>query len=307
MEYKNTYHNIDTILSFKITGQINEDNYNKFSKITDYYLKKIITSYDLINILIKLSNLFSLFKDNLIVVNYNDDKNTFNLKYKDNKLFYYYKTKIINNKSLEIKYQNNKFEITEPDPSLYQEGHEEKDYEEIARTIINEIETYKSLKELKETKVEISDEIKEFYGLYKLFFKEEASLLDTRIYLKATCMYFIIENILGVNYFDGYYLKNNIISNFNIDTLVYNYLELVNIKNFDIEIDKRVGTIGYKIRQYFKDNFNKLLEFTNYLYNRELNIEKENIEFENLINDIHYNLEAYKRNVKRKKYLTRFN
>ena len=298
MEYNNTYHNIDTIISFKIKGEIKENEYSKVIKIIDYYFKKIVTTYDLVNTIIKLSKLFHLFKDNLIVINFNNEDDNFSLRYQNNKLIYYYKSKVINNKLIEIKYQNKRFRIIEPNPNFYEKGHEEKDYKEVASTILNEIETYESLKELTNRVVEIDDELKEFYGLYTLFFNEKPSL-DSNIYLKATCMYFIIEYILEMALKDNYYLKDNIVVNTDIDMLVYNYLELINIEDLSYEVDKRVGTIGYKIRQYFNGNL------TSYLYNRDLNKE-ENIEFENLISDIHYNLESYKRNVKRKKYLTRF-
>ena len=183
MEVRKTYHNIDTTISFEIKGEIKENEYSKVIKIIDYYFKKIITTYDLANTILKLSNLFHLFKNNLIVINYNNEDDNFSLRYKNNKLIYYYKSKVINNKPIEIRYQNKRFRIVEPNPNFYEKGHEEKDYREVASTILNEIDTYESLKELKERNIEVSDALKEFYGLYTLFFNEKPSLFVPNIYL----------------------------------------------------------------------------------------------------------------------------
>ena len=62
MEYRNTYHNIDTTISFEIKGEIKENEYNKVIKIIDYYFKKIITTYDLENTILKLINFYITIK-----------------------------------------------------------------------------------------------------------------------------------------------------------------------------------------------------------------------------------------------------
>ena len=119
------------------------------------------------------------------------------LKYQDNKLVYYFKSRNINEKHLEIKYQDNKFDIVTPNSNVFKAGEEQEDYKEIARLVLEEIDMYENLKEIKESKQIVSEQVKYFYYLYKLFYKKKPSFLDEKLYQKATSMYYIIYNILG--------------------------------------------------------------------------------------------------------------
>ncbi len=308
MEYNSTYNNNDCTITFRISGQIEETKSEFIKKIIDFHMHKVETTYDLEDSILKLNNLFRLFKDNCIVLNFNNTKESLVLKYQDNKLVYYFKSRNINEKHLEIKYQDNKFNIVTPNSDTFKTGEEQEDYKEIAKLILEEIDSYENLKEIKESKQIVSERVKNFYYLYKLFYKKNPSFLDEKLYQKATAMYYIIYIILGKDIFSNeYFQKDNRIANFEIELLVYEFLELIyfdfnNLDKDNINIDKRVEIIGDKIGQYIFDT-STLLDFCNYLYYRSINQDIENIEFEHLLKDINDDLDSYKGNSKRK-YLT---